>query len=257
MSFVIMYLERYLSQLFLIGVIDTYMTLRSPHSIDFEHFIGIDPSWTGKNKSAVVILKRSAKPRQDGKLLVYDFLYSSDINKIIDFIYPLRGTAIIGIDAPLIIRNVSGHRKHELEFLSYYPIHVPLYPVNLSHYKVFFPVELYKLLNEIGVSFDNGNIYEVYPHATLAAKFFGRLFSYKRGNNDKRLAKLSLIRQKLMEYVEVPSVHFKYVKEFEDYIDSVICALTVYLATTEDVMIFGSPSEGMLLAPYPKSFNAR
>jgi len=223
----------------------------------FAYFIGIDPSWTGKNKSAVVILKRSAKPKQDGKLLVHNFLYSSDINEIIDFIYPLRGSAIIGIDAPLIIRNNNGHRRNELEFLRCYPLRVPLYPVNLSRYKVFLPVELYRLLNEIGFSFENGNIYEVYPHATLAAKFFGRLFSYKRGNNDERLAKLSLIRQKLTKYVEISSVHFKYVKEFEDYIDSVICALTVYLTSVEDTMIFGNPSEGMLLAPYPESFNAR
>jgi predicted RNase H-like nuclease len=217
---------------------------------EFDYFIGIDPSWSGRNPTAVVVLREN---REIGRLSLYRYVYAKALEEIVEVVSELKRPSVIGVDAPLIVKNLQGHRENELEFLKNYPIKVPLYPVNTERYPEFFPSALYEKLNEIGFSFANNNVYEVYPHATLAAKFFGKLFSYKRGKRKERLRKLEKIERKLSEYIEFCGTSFGCVKEREDFDDALICALTVYLPTKETCLGFGDISDGILLVPIPTS----
>ncbi|MGQ9856352.1 MAG: DUF429 domain-containing protein [Fervidobacterium sp.] len=214
-----------------------------------EYYIGIDPSWTGKNKSAVVAL---VYLKEFDKCSLIDYLYTSNESEILEFVLKYRNL-VIGIDAPLIVKNTSGHRQNELEFLQHYKLRVPLYPVNLSKWNSFFPTRLYNKLKEHKFSFENYDVFEVYPHATIAAKFFGKLFSYKRGSKNEREKKLDTLERIIRKYVELPAVQFQKLKEYEDFLDAVICAYTVFLPAVEETLVFGSTSEGLLLVPCPKS----
>jgi len=216
---------------------------------EFHYFVGIDPSWTGQKPTAVVVVKLNELSK---KLELERYIYTKDVKEIVDAISSLGKPSVIGVDAPLVITNAYGHRENELEFSRNYPIKIPLYPVNSSLYKSFFPTMLYMELNKIGFRFENQNIFEVYPHATLTAIFFGRLFSYKRGKKEERLAKLKVIEQKISQYIDLPNVSFGSLKEREDIDDALICTLTVYLPTIENSLIFGDSCNGMLLVPFPK-----
>ncbi|AFG35647.1 DUF429 domain-containing protein [Fervidobacterium pennivorans subsp. shakshaketiis] len=216
---------------------------------EFYYFVGIDPSWTGRKPTAVVVVKLN---NQVKKFELQRYIYTKNIKEIVETISSLEKPSVIGVDAPLVITNMYGHRENELEFLRKYPIKIPLYPVNSSLYKSFFPTTLYKELNKIGFSFENHNIFEVYPHATLGALFFGRLFSYKRGKKEERLTRLKVIEEKVSQYVDFPNISFKSLKEREDCDDALICALTVFLPTTENSLVFGSSSDGLLLVPFPR-----
>ncbi|MFN4201163.1 DUF429 domain-containing protein [Fervidobacterium riparium] len=214
-----------------------------------EYYMGIDPSWTGKNKSAVVVL---VQLKECDKCGLIDYIYTSNESEILDFVLRYRNS-VLGIDAPLIVKNTSGHRQNELEFLQKYKLRVPLYPVNVSRWNSFFPTSLYNRLKKHEFSFENYNVFEIYPHATIAAKFFGKLFSYKRGSKSEREKKLDILKRIILKYVELPELQFQQLKEYEDFLDAVICAYTVFLPTIEETLVFGSTSEGLLLVPCPKS----
>uniref|UniRef100_A0A7V4KDB2 DUF429 domain-containing protein n=1 Tax=Fervidobacterium pennivorans TaxID=93466 RepID=A0A7V4KDB2_FERPE len=217
---------------------------------EFHYFVGIDPSWTGGKPTAVTVVKLN---EQTKKLELQRYIYTKDVKEIVNVLSSLEKPSVVGVDAPLVITNIYGHRKNELEFIRNYPIKISLYPVNNSLYKSFFPTTLYKESNKIGFRFENHNIFEVYPHATLAALFFGRLFSYKRSSKKEKMTKLKIIEEKISQYIDSPKISFRSLKEREDFDDALICALTVFLPTNEDCLVFGNVSDGMLLVPIPKS----
>ncbi|WP_448524280.1 DUF429 domain-containing protein [Pseudothermotoga sp.] len=213
----------------------------------FEFFSGIDPSWTGKYPTAVTVLDRG--------LHLVDFVYSEKIDEILE---PLKRypNVIVGVDAPLIVTNESGHRPNEREFLRYFArFGLSLYPVNKKRYPFFFPELLYERLKEIGYSFESGNVFEVYPHATIMVLFNDtRVFHYKRGSTKERLEKLRWLEARIRELVDIPS-HFvvpkNAVKAYEDFLDSLICGLTVAFSTERACLTFGDEESGLMLVLKP------
>ncbi|WP_448536152.1 DUF429 domain-containing protein [Pseudothermotoga sp.] len=214
---------------------------------DFDFFCGIDPSWTGKNPTAVVVLNK--------RFELVDFVYSKDVEEILE---PLRThpNSVVGVDAPLIVTNESGHRPNEREFLKHFArFGLSLYPVNKKRYPFFFPELLYERLKEIGYSFESGNVFEVYPHATIMALFNDmRVFHYKRGSTKERLEKLQWLEARIRELVDIPS-HFvmprNAVKAYEDFLDSLICGLTVAFSTERACLTFGDEESGLMLVLKP------
>lgn len=213
----------------------------------FEFFSGIDPSWTGKYPTAVAVLGRG--------LHLVDFVYSEKIDEIVE---PLRRypNAIVGVDAPLIITNESGHRPNEREFLKHFArFGLSLYPVNKKRYPFFFPELLYERLKQIGYSFKSGNVFEVYPHATIMVLFNDtRVYHYKRGRTKERLEKLRWLEARIRELVDIPSqfvVPKNGVKAYEDFLDSLICALTVAFSTERACLTFGDEKSGLMLVLKP------
>ncbi|MGB9789125.1 MAG: DUF429 domain-containing protein [Thermotoga caldifontis] len=213
----------------------------------FDHFCGIDPSWTGKRPTAVSVLDRQFR--------LVDFVYSKDIERIVQLLRNYENT-VIGVDAPLVIRNETGHRPNEKEFLKHFArFGLSLYPVNRRRYPFFFPEKLYEALKTIGYSFQKGNIFEVYPHATILVLFNDmRVFHYKKLRSKGKLAKLEYLRKKIETFIEIPddfNVPQDSIKSYEDFLDSLVCALTVGLASERPFLTFGNEDVGILLVLKP------
>jgi predicted RNase H-like nuclease len=213
----------------------------------FDHFCGIDPSWTGKKPTAVSVLDRQFR--------LVDFVYSKDIERIVQLLRNYENT-VIGVDAPLVIRNETGHRPNEKEFLKHFArFGLSLYPVNRRRYPFFFPVKLYEALKTIGYSFQKGNIFEVYPHATILVLFNNmRLFHYKKLRSEEKLEKLEYLRKKIETFIEIPDGFDAVrgdVKSYEDFLDSLVCAITVGLASERSFLTFGNEDVGILLVLTP------
>lgn len=217
------------------------------------YYIGIDPSWTGKNETAVVICNDT--------LVVVDHCYTTDIKKIVSAIAPYNN-AIIGIDAPLIIKNYSGHRWYEIEFLKIFSRYrLALHAVNKKRYPFFFPELLYRELNAKGFSINKHNIFEVYPHATIMVCFNNmEVLQYKSkfgaAVQRKNLMKLlfyinSVINCKSLFPVTIAQVKGKELKKYEDMLDALVCAYTVYYCMHHECLKFGDVEDGILLIPKP------
>ncbi|MGB4269609.1 MAG: DUF429 domain-containing protein [Spirochaetota bacterium] len=217
------------------------------------YYIGIDPSWSGKNNTALVVC--------DDALQVIENCYTNDIKKIILAIVPFKD-AIIGIDAPLIIKNETGHRKHETEFLKVFSrFGLGLHAVNKKRYPYFFPELLYRELTALGFSFDKNNIYEVYPHATIMTCFNNmKLLQYKskygstmrRVNMEKLYHYLAgVIKCSNLFPVTIAHAKGKELKMYEDFLDALVCAYTVYYCMHKGCYSFGDAENGILLVPSP------
>lgn len=210
---------------------------------DFSYFCGIDPSWTGKNSTALSIIDR------DFNLI--EWVYSDRLEDIIETIVKYT-SVLVGVDAPLIVENKVGHRENEREFLKCFSkFGLSLYPVNRNRYPFFFPELIYQCLRQHGFSFENGNIFEVYPHATIAILLNnGKVFHYKRLRKCERLEKFSWLEARIKNFVKMSdsSIPRNDLKMYEDFLDSVVCALTVRLALERPYMLFGDEKSGILLA---------
>jgi predicted RNase H-like nuclease len=215
------------------------------------YYIGIDPSWSGKNNTAVVVC--------DNTLQVIESCYTNDIKKIILAIVPFKD-AIIGIDAPLIIKNETGHRRHETEFLRVFSrFGLGLHAVNKKRYPYFFPEVLYKELSALGYSFNKNNIYEVYPHATIMTCFTHmQLLQYKskygvtvrRKNMEKLYNYLAgVVTCGYLFTGTIAQAKGKQLKKYEDYLDALVCAYTIYYCMHKKCYRFGDPENGILLVP--------
>lgn len=210
---------------------------------DFSYFCGIDPSWTGKNPTALSIIDR------DFDLI--EWIYSDQLEELIKTLARYKNV-LVGVDAPLIVENEVGHRENEREFLRYFSkFGLSLYPVNRNRYPFFFPELIYQRLKLLGFSFENGNIFEVYPHATIAILLNnGKTFHYKRLRKCERLKKLSWLETRIKNFVKISDnlVPRDNLKMYEDFLDSVVCALTMRLALERPFLLFGDEKSGILLA---------
>jgi len=215
------------------------------------YYIGIDPSWTGKNNTAIIVCNDNLK--------VIQHCYSKDINEMLRAIVAYND-AIIGVDAPLIIKNQTGHRSHEIEFLRLFsPYKLGLHAVNKNRFAYFFPEKLYAELTKLGFSFENNNIYEVYPHATVMVLFNNmKVLQYKSKYRldiqRKNLMQLINVMCKLIDCkdlfpVTIAQAKKKELKKYEDLIDAVICAYTVYYCKHNACIQFGDSNCGKLIVP--------
>ncbi len=74
-------------------------------------FIGIDLAWTYKNETGLCVLD------QDGTVLLLDSKVYTD-DQLADLIeHYAQGEAVIGIDAPLIVKNQEGSRDAERQLM--------------------------------------------------------------------------------------------------------------------------------------------
>lgn len=214
---------------------------------DFSYFCGIDPSWTGKNPTALSIISID--------LDLLEWVYSDRLEDMIETLARYKNV-LVGVDAPLTIENEVAHRENEREFLRYFSkFGLSLYPVNRNKYPFFFPELIYQRLKLLDFSFENGNIFEVYPHATIAILLNdGKVFHYKRLRKYERFKKLSWLEMRIKNFVKISDslVPKDDLKMYEDFLDSVVCALTVRLALERPFLLFGDEKSGILLALKPQ-----
>lgn len=238
--------------------------------IEIATFVGVDLGWYGKPSGLASI-------EYDGAGLRFrDSLRLTAHDDILDWIgrETGSGTAVVAVDAPLVIPNDSGIRLGERELnREFQRFHAGCHPANLGRPFAQHVTEFSRKLEEMG--FIHGPSMqarqpgrfqiEVHPHAA-AVKLFGldRIVKYKRGRRAERAAELNRLRTLLADRLAesdprvaltlppVPATGNT--KDAEDRIDAVLCA---YIAAywwhwgTERNSVFGNACEGYIVVPNP------
>ena len=220
-------------------------------------YIGIDLAWSPGNPSGVAVLDADAN--------LFEYLYTDSLDAVLSLIsrYP---EAIIGVDAPLIIPNATGHRPNERAFLQTFSryglglhaANTTLFAKRFARYTGF---TLYEGCKAIGLDFGRGNLFEVYPHATILALFNGgRVLRYKASvPRSERITAMQRLQTSLFEVITVPNdrqtaiaaLKGKALKAEEDFLDSLACAYTLLHCAANDCLCFGDDAVGKLLTPDP------
>lgn len=225
------------------------------HVAPAPHYIGIDLAWAPGNPSGVAVLDAEAR------LVAYD--YADSIGAIMALIsrYP---EAAVGVDAPLIIPNREGHRPNERAFLKTFSryglgVHAANTTLFAKRFARYTGFVLYEQLKAIGIDFGRHNLFEVYPHATILTLFNkGRVLRYKASApKTERVPALTQLQTALFEVITVPNgyqtdiaaLKGKALKAEEDFLDSLVCAYTLYHCVTSECLCFGDAGVGKLLTP--------
>jgi predicted RNase H-like nuclease len=238
-------------------------------------FAGVDLAWSGRKPTGRCVL------RLHGGELRFELLDAPTLTpyEVADWLGTLGPRVVAGIDAPLI---VSPTRAAEPELARAYGSRgVYAYaarPAFLERHGIAGGPELGSLLMAGGWSVDPGEIstagrvaLEVFPHATTVSLFgAARALRYKRGPRALRLEALRgyerLIRSSIDErcpelrsglhgrLVEVPASppSGAGMKELEDRLDAVVCALSVYHIWRHGgagMTVFGDSMSGYIAVP--------
>lgn len=235
------------------------------------YFIGIDLAWSEKNLTAIAILEGLQKPT------LVDLTLCRTNHEILEIIRPLfkHPRITIGIDAPLIIPNQTGQRSTERAFLKDFArFRLGVHAVNrnlLLRYGDPIRSEiLYQMLQKEGFSMEPDAVHfctEVYPHATILALFNeGKVLPYKKkpGRSREEInANLTVLQSSLHSRIHTPhhriltdtcdSLRPVHLKQFEDKLDSLVCAYTLWQwqDNPSQSRFYGDEKSGLLLAPIP------
>ncbi|MEJ2500183.1 MAG: DUF429 domain-containing protein [Campylobacterales bacterium] len=185
------------------------------------YYVGIDLAWAPGNPSGVAVIDTDAR--------LIEYRYTDSIEAVMDVIggYP---HCAVGVDAPLIIPNETGHRPNERDFLKTFARYgLGVHAVNTVLFEKRFPCytgfELFARLKAAGFGFDRGNLFEVYLEVITVP------------NTDKK---------------PLETLKGKALKGEEDFLDSLVCAYTLLYCTENTCLCFGNGRIGKLLTPKPE-----
>lgn len=220
-------------------------------------YIGIDLAWSPGNPSGVAVLDAGAN--------LVEYRYCASVDAIVSLVKRYPGAAV-GVDAPLVIPNATGHRPNERAFLKVFARYgLGVHAVNTTLFSERFPrysgFELYARLLEAGFGFERGNLFEVYPHATVLALFNSKkVLRYKTSvPKPQRLAALTRLQTALFDVITVPDERKTYLADLkgkalkaeEDFLDALVCAYTLLYCTSAACLCFGDDAVGKLVTPDP------
>ncbi|MDI6654894.1 MAG: DUF429 domain-containing protein [Candidatus Hydrothermarchaeota archaeon] len=223
------------------------------------NFIGVDLAWKvePKSRTALVAVDESCSP------VATDYVYTDE--EILEFVKRhCSNGCIVGIDAPLIVRNRHGRRECERLLQKY---GVPSYPANREWLtRAFGGIRgeiLVKKLRKAGVELKarpqpkkfTRAAMEIYPYSAL--KFLlKKIPRYKKGDKNERTKGISELR-KALQKIRPPLItgeiaSEKGLKKTADLLDAAIAAYTVFLYWKhgeERCEVIGSEREGFILIP--------
>ena len=223
-------------------------------------YTGIDLAWSKNNNSGFCELEL-----KKGVLYIKEICILNSLEEIAS-----KTTGkIVAIDASLVVNNEAGYRDCELELSrDFRKYGCGAYPTNkkiLS--KIGFRGEdLLELLKLKGytenIHSKQNKVIEIYTHSSLVGIFnLKQHLKYKLKPNRTKEQRLSQMRELLdllktkvkgaILYQEIP-MGSKDLKEFEDKIDSIVCALTAYYwdKYPEKCKIYGAKN-GFIVSPHP------
>jgi predicted RNase H-like nuclease len=242
--------------------------------VSFETFVGVDLAWGERNRTGLAAIGA------DGSLL--DVVDRHTNNDIADWLTDhAPGSALVAIDAPLIVTNPTGSRRCEqqlsVEFGRY---DAGTHPSNTARPWFTDGTRGFRLAHRAGLDVDPGSTserraIEVYPHpATIVLFDLDRTIKYKhkRGRTLDQLRSASLRLITLIESLETadPPLHLRnssswhhirdavaaatqksHLRTVEDRIDAVICAyIALFTARCPDrTTVFGDGRSGYIVTP--------
>ncbi|MBM3735235.1 MAG: DUF429 domain-containing protein [Acidobacteria bacterium] len=231
-------------------------------------FLGVDLGWHGK-PTGLASLKRSG-----AALILRGVQRVEPVSEILAWIESetADGTAVVGVDAPLVIPNATGTRLAERELnRDFRRFHAGCHPANLGRPFAAHVTGFSRALETLG--FAHGAAMsrqqpgrfqiEVHPHASSVVLFgLGRIVKYKRGLRATRAGELTRLRRLLLERLpdldppltpKLPPVPRRGpLKPAEDQIDAVLCAYTAaywWWWGTSRNRVYGSGAEGYIVVP--------
>lgn len=221
------------------------------------NFIGVDLAWKVEPKSRTALVAVD----ENCSLIATDYVYADE--EILEFIKRhCSSGCLVGIDAPLVVKNRRGRRECE-NLLQKYGI--PSYPANRDWMnKAFGGVRgeiLVRKLKKLGIelkarpqpeTFAKAAM-EIYPYSAL--KFLlKKIPKYKKGRKRERAKGISDLR-KALQKAQPPLISGKLASEKDlkktaDLLDAAVAAYTVFLYWKhgeERCEVIGSEEEGFIL----------
>jgi predicted RNase H-like nuclease len=231
-------------------------------------FLGIDLGWYGKPSGLASITKDA------GSLNLRNVTRLQETDDILSWIQTEagNGTAVIAVDAPLVICNQTSIREAERELnRDFRRFHAGCHAANLGRPFAQNVLSFSRRLADLGFAHGaemparkKGRFQiEVHPHAATVNLFdLPRIVKYKRGRRAarakelRRLRRLMLSRLPLLDpalALRLPSIpNAGNLKPVEDQIDAVMCA---YIAAhwwywgTERNRVYGCAGTGYIVVP--------
>jgi len=228
-------------------------------------YIGIDLAWGEKNPSGFCV---TTPAKNKLKILELKLLYT--IEEILQAVQKYKEHKVyVGIDAPLVVPNEDGNREIEKAFnKDFCTYKISMLPVNKKILRMYSPtlrsLSLFEKLSELGFCRDyksNKVVFEVYPHATIAMLWNQhQILPYKR----KKGRNTQFIKEQLQTYkkylLKVFSSHAilkqdpvdlkgKKLKEYEDLLDSLTSAYTIYYAHFNEVKFYQLEAKDTFVTP--------
>lgn len=236
-------------------------------------FIGVDLAWSERNPTALCLISFDV----GAELQDYDILTSNE--EITGWILEhAPGSAVVAIDAPLIVKNLKGTRQVDKLVTKYFrKYEAGALPANLGNASR--GMEILRLLCSSGFSYDPGiiprrptrTVIEVFPHTSQVILFqLEKTLKYKRGriqDRKKELARLQgyietltriepiISRNSLLDKIcssDISKTKGKRLKNQEDLLDAIICAYTAYYYWywgNRKCKIFGDTENGYIVTP--------
>ncbi|MDG4665514.1 bifunctional ribonuclease/(p)ppGpp synthase [Mycobacterium sp. 236(2023)] len=234
------------------------------------HFVGLDLAWGEKNQTGVAVVD------SDGRLLHVGA--ATDDDSIAAAVEPFtKDECLVAIDAPLIVKNETGHRPAETRFnRDFQRFEAGARPAFRERPEFKHP-RAARIAERLGLDMDPASssprrAIEVYPHpATVVLFELDRTLKYKRGPFEERQRELLRLMtfieglddatprlranrsvgwvelRKRVEAATKPS----HLDRDEDPVDAVICAYIglYWYHRPEDVTIYGDFATGYIVTP--------
>ncbi len=224
--------------------------------------IGIDLSWSGNQPTGIAVLD------SDSIVVVHTVTTNEEILEIIQEHQDAR----IAIDAPLVVPNTTGRRAAEDECQALFgKHHAGAHPANrtiLTRWtgEVRGEVLLMQLEN-LGFVHDptfvqKRSVAEVYPHAASITLFgLEKVLPYKARKHrtyETRWEALSTLQTLLQTYAQftpytIIGVRGKQLKEIEDCLDAIFCAVIAQQCVQRGAAVLGSIHQGSITVPAQKN----
>ncbi len=250
------------------------------------NFIGLDLAWSARNKTGAAVIGGDAA---GGALVASTLLHGDD--EIVEFVLAHAGDdpALVTIDAPLWVPNVTGRRPAEAEIgAAFGRYRLAAYPANRTKLAVDKAVRGEVLVDrlaahrfvhraEVAALQPVRQIVEVYPHPAMLAFFdLPRPLPYKARPHRTLAARHTAFRQfqALIKSLEAATpaltatndllaqnVHDlgpTALKRYEDQLDGVMCAYIghyLWRWGMARARVFGSMAEGYITTPVPAAMN--
>lgn len=234
------------------------------------HFVGLDLAWGEKNQTGVAVID------SDGRLLHVGAAHDDD--SIEAAVAPYTGDdCLVAIDAPLIVKNATGHRPAETQFnRDFQRFQAGARPAFTDRPEFKHP-RAARVAERLGLDVDPASTarrraIEVYPHpATVVLFDLEKTLKYKRGPFEDRQREL-LRLMTLIEGLDDASPRLRvnrsaawvelrrrveaatkpsHLDRDEDPVDAVICAYVglYWYCRPEDVTIYGDIASGYIVTP--------
>lgn len=234
-------------------------------------FIGVDLGWYGKPSGLASLTLEGSELR------LRNITRLEDVDEILDWIQTdaRGGSAVVAVDAPLIIRNQSGIRpaEHELN-ADFRRFHAGCHAANLGRPFAQKVISFSRQLEALGFGHgarmtpsQKGRFQiEVHPHAATVSMFgLDRIVKYKRGTREERARELRRFRSLAMTHLPAlsPSLSAPYpavpktgnLKPTEDKIDAILCAYIAahwWVWATKRNRLYGDQESGYIVVPIPR-----